>query len=80
MEVKHLNSSFGPSVNPSRIRARSKVEEQMRKAMHAWSQRHSDDEVYGAVYTGENHRQMGDSQDDKKIDLGYLSKPVFKVA
>ena len=74
VEVKHLNSGSGHTAKASRTHARGKVEEQMRRSMRAWSKTHPNDEVFGAVYTSENHRHMCDPQTDVKIGVGYLSR------
>jgi hypothetical protein len=74
VEVKSMHPGSGHTAQVSRSKARKKVKHQMRQAMYAWSQRHPNDEVYGAVYTDDFHHHIADPKlADRHVGMGCLS-------
>jgi hypothetical protein len=74
VEVKNMHPGSGRTAQVSRTKARKKVRDQMRQAMYAWSQRHPNDEVYGAVYTNDFHHHIADPEfSDRYVGIGCLS-------
>jgi hypothetical protein len=85
VEVKHLTTASGKTGRSRRTIMRKKVEAQMRQAMDAWSQRHPQDEVFGAVYTNDDPGSMSDNLPGVRrvgalVGTGYLSASISALS